>query len=246
MTFLPSQSFILWHEEIDTIRLLSKEEQVMKKNICIILYCLIVSIQAFFCLCACETISSTGSKVTSASVNDKGELIIQLGNGQQINAGFIMGEDGLNGKDGADGVNGKSAYELYIDAFPDYKGTESEWIRDLTQGNLSDKSYTYGLSYSLLPDGTLSVEIGTAGNVEEIVIPAAHDGYVVTKIADEGFAGNITIRRVVLPETVTTIGENAFRCCVNLEFVNLPQSLTLIGAGAFDYCTNITFEDFRE
>lgn len=247
MICFPSRFIILWHGKIDTMHLLDKEEHIMKKNFCIILYCLIVSIQAFFCLCACETVSSaTGSEVTSASVNSAGELIIILGNGQTINAGYIMGEDGLNGKDGTDGQNGKSAYELYIEQFPDYKGTELDWIKDLTEGNLFDKTYTYGLSYSLLSDGTLSVEVGTAGNVEEVVIPAIHDGYLVTQIADGAFAGDVSLRRVVLPQTITTIGVNAFRFCVNLESIDLPDSIVSIGAGAFDYCPKVTFDDLRE
>lgn len=218
----------------------------MKKNLCIIFYCIIVSLQAFFCLCACEQISADrGSEVTSASVNSSGELILSLGNGQVVNVGCIVGEKGLNGKDGTNGTDGKSAYELYLQAYPDYQGSERDWIKDLTSGNLTEKSYTYGLSYSLLPDGTLSAGVGTAVFVEEIVVPKTHDGYTVTKIADHGFAGNTTVRRVVLPETITSIGVNAFRCCVNLENINLPETLSIIGTGAFDYCTKLTVSDQR-
>lgn len=37
------------------------------------------------------------------------------------------------------GSNGKSAYELYIEAYPEYKGTEKQWLDDLVNGRLADK-----------------------------------------------------------------------------------------------------------
>lgn len=215
----------------------------MKKNIVAVFYCLMMCLQAIFCLCACETMEAKGNNdVLSASVNEQGQLVLTLENGELINVGVVVGGDGLNGKDGE---NGRSAYELYIEAYPDYQGTEEEWLADLAEGNLKDKSYTYGLSYSILPDGTLGVSVGTAGRAEEIVIPATHDGYTVTKILDYAFSGNTDIVSVVLPNTITSIGAGAFRCCVNLESVILPASVKEIGVGAFDYCTKLNVTDLR-
>ncbi len=58
----------------------------------------------------------------------------------------IKGQDGLDGKDGEKGEKGdkgdtgaagKSAYELYCEKHPDYKGTEDEWLEALTTGKLN-------------------------------------------------------------------------------------------------------------
>ena len=45
----------------------------------------------------------------------------------------------LVGPAGQDGANGKSAYELYIEAHPEYVGTEAEWLDDLVNDELGDK-----------------------------------------------------------------------------------------------------------
>lgn len=47
-----------------------------------------------------------------------------------------QGIPGINGEDGIDGENGLSAYELYLKYYPEYKGTEKEWVDDLAAGLL--------------------------------------------------------------------------------------------------------------
>ncbi len=217
----------------------------MKKSLIAIFYCLMIGIQAFFCLCACETMNGDDAKVVGAAVNTAGKLIITLDNGQVIDAGLVVGEDGFAGKDGKDGEDGKSAYEIYCDAFG-YLGTEKEWIADLVSGNLGTCDYTYGLSYALLADGTLSVSIGTAGNVEHVVIPEKFNGYTVSAVAENGFEGDVNLKSVTLPDTITKIGAGAFRCCLNLEKIELPLSVAEIGAGAFDYCTKLPAQELSE
>lgn len=208
----------------------------MKKQFCLI-GVLLMLFASLFMVTGCDTGSAS---IVGATVNEQGVLLITLANGEVIEAGVILGEDGLDGLNGKDGTDGKSAYELYLEAHPDYTGDEATWIADLSSGALKPKEATYGLEYYPLADGTLGVAIGTAGFAENIVIPATHEGYTVTRIMDEGFAGNTNIKSVVIPETVTTIGTYAFRCCVNLETLIIPETVTTIGAGAFDYCVKLT------
>ena len=52
----------------------------------------------------------------------------------------INGTNGTNGTDGLDGTNGQSAYEIYIETYPDYLGDETQWLFDLINGNLGIKS----------------------------------------------------------------------------------------------------------
>lgn len=50
-----------------------------------------------------------------------------------------VGEQGPKGDQGSPGQDGKSAYEIYLDYFPDYDGTEEEWLIDLINGDLAVK-----------------------------------------------------------------------------------------------------------
>ena len=43
---------------------------------------------------------------------------------------------GPAGADGTNGTDGLSAYEIYVRNYPEYTGTEEEWITDLINGNL--------------------------------------------------------------------------------------------------------------
>ena len=52
---------------------------------------------------------------------------------------------------------------------------------------------------------------------EDLVIPRKHNENSVIQIKGESFKGNISIKRVIIPETVETIGESAFMNCANIE-----------------------------
>ena len=70
----------------------------------------------------------------------KGNIKGSTGDKGDTGASGKDGADGTNGEDGTDGKdgeNGKSAYEIYVETYPGYTGTEKEWISDLSQGKLS-------------------------------------------------------------------------------------------------------------
>ncbi len=79
---------------------------------------LLLCIAIVFSVAACD-----GTQGPRGAQGEKGEQGIQ---GEQ-------GVPGINGEDGADGL---SAYEIYLKYYPDYKGTEKEWIDDLAAGLL--------------------------------------------------------------------------------------------------------------
>ena len=70
-------------------------------------------------------------------------------------------------------------------------------------------------------------------------LPSAIDGKAVNTIGESCFAGNTSVKKLVLPEGITDIGDYAFECCANLEEVILPDSLKTIGEGAFSACTKL-------
>ncbi len=73
------------------------------------------------------------------------------------------------------------------------------------------------------------------GDEEDVVVPAAVDGYLVVGIADRTFA-DCNMRSVTLPNTVKSMGWFTFYRCENLERVVLPSGLSSIGYASFDGC----------
>ena len=99
---------------------------------------------------------------------------------------------------------------------------------------------TAGLEYYPLPNGTYSVSIGTAKDLEQIIIPAMHNGKAVTIIPEEAFVNANNLKSITIPNSITSIGEFAFSGCTKLTNVTIPDSVTRIGKYAFSDCTSLT------
>ena len=96
------------------------------------------------------------------------------------------------------------------------------------------------LEYYPLADGTYGVMIGRALYLEEIAIPATHDGAIVTKILANGFSDATTLTSILLPTSIVSIEENAFSGCTGLTQVTIPDSVIKIGDYAFARCDKLT------
>ena len=66
--------------------------------------------------------------------------------------------------------------------------------------------------------------------ITEFVIPEG-----ITTL-EEGFSGNTTLIKIILPSTMKTIGEGAFRNCTALREIVLNEALKEIGGFAFEDC----------
>jgi len=60
-----------------------------------------------------------------------------------------------------------------------------------------------------------------------------------TKIGDESFNSNSTVRNLTIPNTVTEIGYSAFWNCNNLTKVVIPKSIKTISRAAFGNCEKL-------
>lgn len=95
-----------------------------------------------------------------------------------------------------------------------------------------------GLTYTLLPDYTLSVIwVGTATPDKDLTIPASAMlngvAYRVSTIEAHAFEG-MPIESLTVPSSVTTIGDFAFVGCTSLTTINLSEGVTSLGDSAFE------------
>ena len=77
-------------------------------------------------------------------------------------------------------------------------------------------------------------------------LPSSIGGKAVTAVGESCFAGNTSVRKIVLPEGIADVGDYAFECCANLEEVSLPDSLKTIGEGSFSACTRLSAIELPE
>lgn len=78
-------------------------------------------------------------------------------------------------------------------------------------------------------------DITYAGEVE---VPAAFDGYPVTKIGSYAFNNCRAVTGITLPESVRAVGDYAFLSCTALEYVYLPPAVNTVGEHAFEGCSS--------
>ena len=102
----------------------------------------------------------------------------------------------------------------------------------------TDESY---FSFYPLDDGTLAIECNSdiIKYLTKIVIPAKHNGKIVSKIGENAFEDFTNIRTVVIPDSITEICYSAFNGCTNLINIEIPNSVTSIGNCAFVGCSNL-------
>lgn len=100
-------------------------------------------------------------------------------------------------------------------------------------------SFTKGLEFTLLDDGTYSVGVGTASNEKEIVIPYTYNGQLVTTIKTLAFYDCSSIESIIIPDSVVTIEGQAFNACKNLTSITIGNNVKTIGTYAFYKCSSL-------
>lgn len=111
---------------------------------------------------------------------------------------------------------------------------ESSVTYTCTLCNATKTESTSSFTYDVV-DGSAWITGLRDETLIDLVIPNEIDGYTVTAIADNAFAFNKEITKVVIPDSVESIGEKAFLNCWALADVELGTGVTSIGYDAFGF-----------
>lgn len=94
-------------------------------------------------------------------------------------------------------------------------------------------------SYSSIPNenGELTASIKRvfpdSGYPSDFRVPSSINGYKITTIDKEAFAGCDRLTKIRMPNTITTIGDEAFAGCTELATFEFSKNITHIGKEAF-------------
>jgi hypothetical protein len=94
-----------------------------------------------------------------------------------------------------------------------------------------------GLLYSNRNKKSIAIT-GYIGTASTVTVPSTINGKSVISIS--GFSGNMTIKKIVLPNSITEISSYAFKDCTNLKVVVLSDQVTSLLEGAFQGCSSLT------
>lgn len=100
--------------------------------------------------------------------------------------------------------------------------------------------FSNGYKIRLRMDNIAEIE-GYTGAETDLVLPAAYEDYIITRIAPFAFRRRRNITSVTIPDTVVNIGREAFYICPSLRTVRLPKQLKIINDNAFNYCKALEY-----
>jgi hypothetical protein len=98
-------------------------------------------------------------------------------------------------------------------------------------GASEEETGGFMLSYTI--DNKQATVTGCVGSDTVLIILTELEGFPVTAIAEDAFAGNKDIGICVIPDSVKTIGERAFSTCPSLSTITIGSGVTKIGDYAF-------------
>ena len=182
-----------------------------------------------------------GVGVEKVEINDNGELIVTLTNGEIFNCGKIREEmhthtytdwvvmqeptcqnAGFKLKTCVECDDAKAQILAVLD-YHSYKDGECVWCKQ-----------ELGLEYELSADDSYYIVTGIGSCTEtELVIPSKYKGLPVREIAANAFQYQKQLTSVVIPESVEIIGRYAFDDCYYLENITLSNGVLAIGERAF-------------
>ena len=183
----------------------------------------LITILSFVLLFTTLLIScSEAASVVSASINEKGELVLEMSDGTTQNLGEVKGEKGAN----ADG--NPLELEFYLLTDDTYAVA---WDETRQHEKIVIPEMYYGKPVTKIIHNAFS----GMNSLKEVVIPNT-----IKEIGEGAFRNCSSLTSITIPDSVTSIGGSAFHYCSSLTSVTIPNSVTSIGDYAFSYCSSLT------
>ena len=128
---------------------------------------------------------------------------------------------------------------------PDQSEASDKKSQPSNSSEESSNASSGDFTYSENGDGNITLTKYN-GKETSLELPSVIDGKTVAAVGESCFAGNTSVKKIVLPDGITEIGDYTFECCANLEEVTLPDSLKTIGEGTFSACTKLNAIELPE
>lgn len=92
-------------------------------------------------------------------------------------------------------------------------------------------------SYETLYNGTAVITYASVPQgITEVYIPESIDGYTVSGIENYVFAGQVSVEKVIIPDTVSYIGSASFMSCTSLREVTIGAGVKSLPDDCFFAC----------
>jgi len=104
-----------------------------------------------------------------------------------------------------------------------------------------EQKTNYDFDYIIINDNN-EVYLQSIGDYQEktLTIPSkTNDGNLVKGISDEAFSGNMTIEKIIIPDSIKQLNTMAFSYCTNLKSVYIGANVEIICELAFAYCNEL-------
>ncbi len=205
-------------------------EVVMKKNIIVILLCLLFSLSLIFTLSSCDNELPKDSSNTQSSNADDSSTSDDASTEQPPITDDTEGEDSSD-------VNNENG-----DVPPaDSDSENNDGTTDNTPDDSQESSveFSKGLEYSLSNDSTYYILIGIGSCTDsEIIIPPTYQSLPIKEIASYAFSDQ-KITSLTTSKNITTIGRCAFDGCTELKKITLSKDVFSIAFNAFSDCEKL-------
>ena len=230
------------------------KEKQMRIKCAIIAAC--IAVTSMFTLFACSSSSNTGGAgnygITSAKLNDRGELIVEYSDGRQQNLGAISNEGstiviegGVSDVASASSVGLASAVSItsnfertyrysYGGFFPGYGGTKTEAYKSEGSGVIYKLDRQTGsafiiTNYHVVYDSACNTEDGISNNIEVFLYGAEDEEYA---IAAEYVGGSLYYDIAVLyVENCDALKNSAHNAPIIADSENVAVGTTAIAIG---------------
>lgn len=208
--------------------------------------------------------SLVGPHIVKTFVDERYHLMIEMSDGEIIDAGYIGLDKADVGKEPTlsesfISVSPESSYILDCNLdYPVWSSSDpsvarvsadgvilgiSEGVCEIKATSVDGKSavctlQVLDMEYAIKEDGSIIIT-KYKGTLPEIKIPNSIGNRPITEIDEWAFFDCQSLKKITLPDSVKVLGYGAFSSCESLKSVDLGKGLEVIGQSAFSACSKL-------